>query len=119
VCCDSTRETDVDKEHHGNCKTGCLTYRCTCLKSGEPCDENCGCADCQNPLNGVNVESLSICAIQNIEACKALTVHELETAHNLLCGHERVLLKDLLGTYLCQECSAGFWYSCYGNCGRG
>jgi hypothetical protein len=35
-----------------NCKSGCRTRRRTCLKHNEPCDENCTCADCHNPLIG-------------------------------------------------------------------
>ena len=62
----------VEKEHHCNCKTGCQTYRCNCLKNHEPCDEHCGCTDCENPLNGVDAGNLSVSEIQNIEAYKAL-----------------------------------------------
>ena len=98
-------------EHLCNCKTGCQTYRCKCLKNQEPCDESCGCTDCQNPLNGVDVKSLSACAIDNIEAYKDLTAEELETPYDLLCGHERVPLKELLNTHRCGECGGAFWYS--------
>jgi hypothetical protein len=45
----------VEKEHHCNCKTGCANNRCACLRNNEPCDEECGCVGCQNPLNGVDV----------------------------------------------------------------
>ena len=107
----TTEVMKVEKEHQCNCKTGCQTYRCNCLKNSEPCDEHCGCADCQNPLNGVDVENLSVCAIQNIEACKTLTDRELRTAHRLPCGHESVPLEKLLGMYLCPECGGGYWYS--------
>jgi len=101
----------MEKEHHCNCKTGCQTYRCNCLKNNESCDDSCGCAACQNPLNGVDVESLSVCAIQNIEACRTLTDRELRTAYELNCGHESVPLEKLLGLYLCPECGGGYWYS--------
>jgi hypothetical protein len=101
----------VEKEHHCNCRTGCQTYRCNCLKNNEPCDEHCDCTDCQNPLHGMDVRSLSVCAIQNIEAYKALNVEALETAHELLCGHESVPLRELLGEYLCRECGEAYWYS--------
>jgi hypothetical protein len=101
----------VEKEHRCNCKTGCQTYRCNCLKNSEHCDEHCGCTECQNPLNGVDVGGLSVCAIQNIQVSKALTVRELETVYGLPCGHESVPLQALLGEYLCQECGEAYWYS--------
>ena len=97
----------MEKETHCHCKTGCRTYRCTCLQHNEPCDEGCGCVDCQNPLNGVDVEDLSVCAVRNIEAFKSLTDRELRTVHELPCGHETVPLEKLLGLYLCPECSGG------------
>jgi hypothetical protein len=31
-----------------NCKKGCKTSRCSCLKSGLRCTDICGCDDCQN-----------------------------------------------------------------------
>ena len=101
----------MEKEHHCNCKTGCQTYRCNCLKNNEPCDDGCGCTDCRNPLNGVVVESLTVCAIQSIEACKSLTDRDLKTAYELPCGHKSVPLEELLGMYLCPECGGGYWYS--------
>ena len=101
----------MKKEHRCNCKTGCQTYRCKCLKNHEPCGESCGCTNCQNPLNGVDVESLSVCAIDNIEAYKALTAEKLETPYALLCGHESVPLKELLNTHRCGECGGAFRYS--------
>lgn len=45
--------------------------------SHEPCDAVCGCADCYNPLNGVDVAALSECALYNIEAVKALSKNPL------------------------------------------
>ena len=57
----------MEKTVHCKCKTGCRNRRCICFRNNEPCDENCGCADCNNPLNGVDRENLSICALQNIE----------------------------------------------------
>ncbi len=101
----------MEKEHHCNCKAGCDTYRCACLKHNEPCDENCGCVDCHNPLNDVDVESLTVCAIQNIGIVKGLTEEELAEQYELPCGHEQVALKDLLDDYYCEECADSYWYS--------
>lgn len=101
----------MQKEQHCNCKTGCQNNRCGCLRSNEPCDENCGCTNCRNPLNGIDVENLSICAIQNIEEYKALSAEDLEIAYELSCGHESVPLKKLLKDYQCQECGEAYWYS--------
>jgi len=101
----------MEKKYHCNCKTGCQNNRCSCLRNTEPCDAQCGCTDCRNPLNKVDVETLSICAIQNIEAYKALTNRDLETVHELPCGHENVPLRKLLKKYECQECKEIYWYS--------
>ena len=87
----------MEKEHHCNCTTGCDTYRCSCLKNHEPCGETCGCVDCQNPLNDVDVDGLSLCAIQNIDVVKSLTGQELEREYKLPCGHEAVPLEELIG----------------------
>jgi len=43
----------MSKTVHCNCKSGCKTKRCVCLKNDEACDENCGCINCKNPLNGI------------------------------------------------------------------
>ena len=34
--------------HGCNCKTGCTTLRCKCVKSGRQCGPGCGCCQCQN-----------------------------------------------------------------------
>ena len=99
------------KEYHCNCKAGCDTYRCNCLKHHEPCDETCGCVDCRNPLNGMDVENLSVCAIENIKTVQALTAEDLAKRHELPCGHASVPLQQLLTSYYCQECGEGYWYS--------
>lgn len=59
----------------------------------------------------MDVEALTVCAIQNIDAVKSLTDEELAQECELPCGHGAVLLRDLLGTYRCRECGTGFWYS--------
>ena len=106
---------DAEKEYHCNCKTGCDSYRCSCLKHNEPCDENCGCVNCHNPLNGVDVDDLSICAIQNIDIVKQLSEADLDTPLDLPCEHESVPLRDMLDDYACQECGEVYWYSfCWG-----
>jgi hypothetical protein len=103
------------KEHQCSCKSGCRSRRCACLRNGEACDEQCGCTDCQNPLNGVDVTGLSICAIQNIEAYKALSPEELAVVHELPCGDASVPLEQLLKEYTCPECNEDYWYSfCWG-----
>ena len=100
----------MEKTVHCNCKTGCRDYRCGCRKNNEPCDENCGCVDCENPLNGIDVEKLSLCALQNIEAYLALGEKKLKEKKELPCGCEPVALKDLIDEYEC-ECSTLYWYS--------
>jgi len=101
----------MEKYYNCNCKTGCLNYRCKCLKNNEPCNEKCGCKDCRNPLNDVDVDNITICAIQNIEKYKNLTHEDLEVALELPCGHKKVPLKDLLNDYHCKECDETYWYS--------
>ena len=101
----------MEKEVHCNCKSGCRTRRCPCLKNNEPCDENCTCTDCHNPLNGVDVDALSICAIQNIDAYKALSEETLAEEYELPCGCETVPLRQLLEDYACQECGETYWYA--------
>jgi len=106
----------MEKRHQCNCKTGCASYRCACLKNGEPCNEGCGCVDCRNPLNGVDVEHLSVCAIQNIETYKALSERDLEELQDLPCGDASVPLRDLLYEYHCEGCGESYWYSfCWGD----
>lgn len=101
----------MDKQVHCNCKTGCRNRRCSCLRNNEPCDENCSCINCRNPLNGVDIENLSLCAIQNIEAYKSLSAQDLAATHELPCEHESVPLEKLLKDYACRECGEAYWYS--------
>ncbi len=101
----------MEKTTHCNCKTGCESRRCACLKNNEPCDENCKCNKCKNPLNGLDVENFTSCALQNIHKYKALTKEDLEEEYELPCGCEEVPLKDLIGEYDCQECGETYWYS--------
>jgi hypothetical protein len=101
----------MEKQVRCSCKTGCANKRCACLKNNEPCDESCTCSDCHNPLNGVEVDDLSICAIQNIEEYKALLEKDLEQEYELPCGCETVPLEYLLDDYSCQECGETYWYS--------
>lgn len=104
-------EVLLKKETNCKCQTGCQNRRCACLRNNEPCDETCGCLDCQNPLNDMDVENLSVCAIQNITAYKALSEADLEMAYKLPCGHESVPLRELLQDYFCEGCSESYWYS--------
>ena len=111
-----SQDETIDKEYHCNCTTGCDTYRCSCLKHNEPCDEECGCVDCRNPLNGVDVAHLTVCALQNIAVVRDLSDQDLETRYELPCEHAMVPLKDLLDEYSCPECGEIYWYSfCWGD----
>ena len=99
------------KTVHCKCKSGCRNRRCVCVRNNEPCDEKCVCIDCQNPLNGVNVEDLSVCALQNIEDYKDLSEEELEEEYALPCGCEAVPLGKLIRYYSCSKCGEAYWYS--------
>ena len=101
----------MEKEVQCKCKSGCDSRRCACLKHNESCDEACGCTNCRNPLNGVDVDALSVCAIQNIAIYKSLSEAALKALHELPCGHASVPLKQLLGAYTCQGCKEDYWYS--------
>ena len=101
----------MDKIGNCKCKTGCKGRRCACLKEGEPCDESCSCTNCQNPLNGLDVENFSACALQNIYKYKELTPEELEEKFELPCECESVPLKKLIGNYSCRGCGEEYWYS--------
>ncbi len=103
----------MDNRISCNCKTGCTSRRCSCLKNNQPCNEKCGCENCQNPLNGVDVEALSICAIQNIQIVKDLSQEELDELLELPCGCEKVPVKKLLNLYTCSKCGDQYWYSFY------
>ncbi len=106
----------MTKEVHCKCKSGCRSYRCACLKSNEPCDEECKCTACENPLNGVDVDALSECAIQNIAVVKALTEEDLSRLVELPCGHASVPLRLLLKEYECPGCKETYWFSfCWGD----
>jgi hypothetical protein len=59
----------------------------------------------------VDVDALSICAIQNIEEYKALSEKDLAEEYELPCGCETVPLRQLLKSYTCQECGESYWFS--------
>ena len=101
----------MEKVTHCNCKSGCQSKRCKCFKNLEPCGEECGCVDCNNPLNGVDLEKLSTCTILHIHEYKSLTSDDLEKRYELPCECEYVALKSLLGGYECQGCGELYWYS--------
>ncbi len=94
-----------------NCKGQCGNRRCACLRENESCGEGCGCTRCANPLNRVDVENLSICAIQNVERVLALTERQLSRRMEMPCGHPAVPLRKLLKIYTCPECDEEYWYS--------
>ena len=101
----------MEKTVHCKCKSGCTSRRCVCLRYNEPCDESCKCSACQNPLNGVDVDELSVCAIQNIARVKSLTEKDLKKEYELPCGCEKVAMEKLLNDYDCSKCGETFWYS--------
>ncbi len=101
----------MTKDESCQCKTSCKNKRCACLRRNEPCDASCGCKRCQNPLNGVDIDSLSLCAVQNIQAYKALSAKDLAETQALPCEHESVPLEKLLKEHACQECHEAYWYS--------
>jgi len=47
----------------------------------EPRDEECKCVDCQNPLNGIGVSKLSVCALHHIHRDKDLTEEDLNDCY--------------------------------------
>jgi carboxyl-terminal PDZ ligand of neuronal nitric oxide synthase protein len=94
-----------------NCRGKCKNRRCVCLKNHEPCGPECGCTDCANPLNGVDVAALSICAIESIELVKTLTPQDLDRQIELPCGHAKVALGKLLQEHNCPTCSETYWFS--------
>jgi hypothetical protein len=93
------------------CQSGCANRRCVCLKSGQSCTEACRCHQCQNPLNGLDTEHLSMCVIQNIHAYKALTQDALDETYALPCAHAELPLKTLLIGYECSACMETYRYS--------
>ncbi len=101
----------MEKTVHCKCKTGCQSRRCVCLKNNEACDENCGCQNCQNPLNGIDVDNLSVCTLQNIDIYKQLSEAQLDEKYNLPCECEKVPLRKLLTDYTCAKCGEVYWYS--------
>ncbi|QTA81976.1 CRC domain-containing protein [Desulfonema limicola] len=101
----------MEKTVHCKCKSGCKTRRCACLKNNEPCDDKCKCTDCKNPLNGVDVENMTVCAIQNIDEYKELTEEDLNEEYELPCECESVPLKKVINGYTCSKCGDYSWYS--------
>ncbi|MCP3996013.1 MAG: hypothetical protein GY722_13270 [bacterium] len=84
-----------DTGHHCRCRSGCTTRRCSCLKAGRSCSSTCACTNCANPLNGIDVDSLSICAIQNIRTVKGLSEAALAELVPLPCGDRSVPLSRM------------------------
>ena len=101
----------MEKEVTCKCKGKCDSRRCNCLKSLEPCGDSCGCTNCENPLNGVDVDILSVCTKMNILDYKDLTEEELNAKQELPCGCEEVAVKQLLDVYKCSQCGEPYWYS--------
>ncbi len=101
----------MKKTVHCSCKSGCNSNRCVCKKNGEACDDKCKCENCKNPLNGVDVEKLTDCALGNIERYKSATKKELKQKVLLPCECEEVTLDKLIDGYSCSECNEEYWYS--------
>lgn len=98
-----------------NCKGGCRTRRCACVRENRACGDSCGCTDCANPLNGLDVENLSICTIHHAELLRSLTEAQLAKPMEMPCEHAPVPLRDLLNDYECPECQEIYWFSfCWG-----
>jgi hypothetical protein len=98
------------------CRTGCENRRCACLKGKKACGDECACTGCRNPLQGVDVASLSGCAIANIAQVKALTEQDRKLVLELPCGDAKVELGNVLGGYECRKCKEEYWYSfCWGD----
>lgn len=101
----------MSKEKRCKCKSGCKNRRCACLKNREGCGDECACANCQNPLNGLDLSKLSECAAQHAVQYRALTQKQLAEPHELPCEHEKVPLAKLIGEYECSVCKEEYWYS--------
>ena len=110
----------MNKTVQCQCKKGCTNRRCACLKYNEPCDDGCGCIGCQNPINGIDVENLTVCTLQNIETYKALTAEDLDKEYELPCCDQHVPLRKLLDEFDCEECKETYWYSfCWNDVAQG
>lgn len=94
-----------------SCAGGCKTRRCACLGRNRTCNDRCRCSDCANPLNGVDIEGLSACVIQNIQEFKNLDDVSLARKHELPCEGKSVALKDLLRGHKCSGCDGIYHYS--------
>jgi len=107
----------LSKSTKCRCKGACDSRRCACFKNREGCGSGCRCTACQNPLNGVDVSKLTVCAVQNIRRLKALTEDELNTLVEMPCGHSKVPLRELIDGYHCSGCNDElYWYSfCWNN----
>lgn len=94
-----------------NCKRNCSTGRCACKKNRQPCTDACGCKNCKNPYNGVEVEKLHICVLDDIKTYKILTAEDFEHQFRLPCDCEEVPLKKLVNDYSCSKCGEVYFYS--------
>lgn len=95
------------------CKGKCKNNRCTCKKNKRPCSDACKCKDCQNPYNGVDVENLHICTLDNIEAYKKADKSVLKMEIELPCECEKVAVELLVRAegYDCSVCEENYYYS--------
>lgn len=92
------------------CRSGCESRRCACLKATRACGEGCRCEGCRNPLEGLEVDTLSACAIAHAARVKQLSAGELAQRVELPCGHAAAM-GDVLGLHECEECETACWYS--------
>lgn len=108
-----TVQADADGQRSCRCRTGCGTTRCACVRNSQPCLEGCRCSTCSNPFNGLDVTTMSTCALDTVQQYKALSQTELDAMRELPCGCELVPLRRLLAGsgYSCNECAGLSWYS--------
>ncbi len=94
------------------CQSECKTKRCSCLKNGRACTEQCQCQQCNNPFNEIDAAVLlSDCARHNIKKVIALSDLALNKKYELPCGCASIPLKDLLENHTCQGCDEPYYYS--------
>jgi len=92
------------------CKGRCDNRHCRCLKNMKPCGPACSCADCKNPLNGLDISKMTDCAIQNAEIYRSLTELQLAKQVKLPCAHTSPALKDVIDGYECQGCQGETYF---------
>ena len=94
------------------CQSPCQTKRCSCIKAGQPCTDECKCQNCKNPFNRMDAaEQLSACARFSITKVALLSDFQLKKKYTLPCGCGSASLKNLLGSHICHDCDEEYYYS--------